>query len=106
MTEQVGVIRLNVRAMLGRSYPRVVGGMRELSWIFFETVLPLLSVAAYVFVYKAFLPQNATQSQIDMVNSLIGYVVIGGTMTAFWLNVLWSMASQLYWEKEVGNLQL
>jgi ABC-2 type transport system permease protein len=27
-------------------------------------------------------------------------------MTAFWLNVLWSMSSQLYWEKEQGNLAL
>ncbi len=101
-----GFIRLNIRAMLGRSYPRVIGGMRELSWIFFETVLPLLSVAAYVFIYKAFLPANPDQTALETVNSLIGYVVIGGTMTAFWLNVLWSMASQLYWEKEVGNLQL
>ena len=105
MTEP-GFIQLNVRALLGRSYPRVVGGMRELSWIFFETVLPLLSIAAYVFIYKAFLPPNPDQTMLDKVNALVGYVVIGGTMTAFWLNVLWSMASQLYWEKEVGNLQL
>jgi len=27
-------------------------------------------------------------------------------MTAFWMNVLWSMASQLYWEREQGNLSL
>jgi ABC-2 type transport system permease protein len=27
-------------------------------------------------------------------------------MTAFWLNVMWLMASQLYWEKETGNLPL
>ena len=27
-------------------------------------------------------------------------------MTAFWVNVLWSMSSQLYWEKEQGNLAL
>jgi len=27
-------------------------------------------------------------------------------MTAFWLNVLWSMASQLYWDKDAGNLEL
>ena len=101
-----GIVTLNVRALLGRSYPRIVGGTRELSWIFFETVLPLLSIAAYVFVYKAFLPPNPSQTALDAVNSLIGYVVIGGTMTAFWFNVLWSMASQLYWEKEVGNLQL
>ncbi len=27
-------------------------------------------------------------------------------MTAFWLNVMWSMSSQLYWDKEQGNLPL
>jgi ABC-2 type transport system permease protein len=27
-------------------------------------------------------------------------------MTAFWMNILWSMSSQLYWEKETGNLAL
>jgi ABC-2 type transport system permease protein len=32
--------------------------------------------------------------------------VFGGAMTAFWLNVLWSMASQLYWDKDQGNLEL
>jgi ABC-2 type transport system permease protein len=31
---------------------------------------------------------------------------MGGAMTAFWLNILWSMSSQLYWEKEQGNLAL
>jgi ABC-2 type transport system permease protein len=31
---------------------------------------------------------------------------MGGAMTAFWMNVLWSMSSQLYWEKEQGNLAL
>jgi len=36
----------------------------------------------------------------------IGYVIIGGAMTAYWMNVLWAMAAQLYWEKEMGNLQL
>ncbi|RME32738.1 MAG: ABC transporter permease [Thermoflexia bacterium] len=36
----------------------------------------------------------------------MGFVVVGGAMTAFWLNVLWSMSSQLYWEKESGNLAL
>src|SRR6185503_7189823 len=36
----------------------------------------------------------------------IGFVVIGGAMTAFWLNILWSMSSQMYWEKETGNLAL
>ena len=36
----------------------------------------------------------------------IGFVVLGGAMTAFWLNVIWMMASQLWWEKSQGNLEL
>ena len=27
-------------------------------------------------------------------------------MTAFWLNVIWMMAQQLWWEKSQGNLEL
>ena len=36
----------------------------------------------------------------------IGFVVLGGAMTAFWLNVIWMMAEQLWWEKSQGNLEL
>ncbi len=79
-----------------RAYPRIVGSTREPSWMIFETILPLLAVAAYVFVYRA----------IDAPPDYIGFVVVGGAMTAFWLNVLWSMASQLYWDKDMGNLEL
>lgn len=86
----------NLRAVRGRAYPRVIGLMREPSWVFFGVVLPLFTVASYVYVYKF----------MDARPEFIGYVVLGGAMTAFWLNVLWSMASQLYWEKETGNLQL
>ncbi|KPL74629.1 ABC transporter [Bellilinea caldifistulae] len=82
--------------VVGRSYPRVVGMQRERSWMFFDVFLPLLSVAAYVFVYRA----------IGAPEDYVGFVVVGGAMTAFWMNVLWSMSSQLYWEKEQGNLAL
>lgn len=116
-------IRLNLRSVAGRAYPRVVGANREPSWIFFETVLPLLGIAAYVLIYQFFANQAiaaiganpafspteraaAIQAALANLNALIGTVVLGGTMIAFWLNVLWSMASQLYWEKEIGNLQL
>ncbi|MFQ5986370.1 MAG: ABC transporter permease [Thermoplasmata archaeon] len=86
---------LNFRAFIGRAYPRIIGTHRELSWIFFNTVLPLLTIAAYVYIYTALeVPQ------------FIGFVILGGTMVAFWMNVLWAMAAQLYWEKEIGNLQL
>jgi ABC-2 type transport system permease protein len=88
--------KLFVQSVIGRAYPRVVGLLRERSWFFFDIILPVLSVSAYVFVYRA----------IQAPEIYIGFVVMGGAMTAFWLNVLWSMASQMYWEKETGNLSL
>src|SRR3989454_1935297 len=126
---------LNLRAVVGRSYPRIVGANREPSWIFFEALLPLLGIAAYVFIYQFFgnqaiavITQSTATAPWGMcgkhacadaaeqaqylaavnanTNALVASVVLGGTMVAFWLNVLWSMASQLYWEKEIGNLQL
>ena len=94
--EKARGFRLFWATVWARAYPRIVGATREMSWLFFETLLPLLSVAAYVFVYKA----------IGAPEDYIGFVVVGGAMTAFWLNVLWSMASQLYWDKDQGNLEL
>ncbi len=88
--------RLFLQTVVARAYPRVIGAQREKSWMFFDIFLPLLSVAAYVYVYRA----------IQAPEEYIGFVVVGGAMTAFWLNILWSMSSQLYWEKEQGNLAL
>ena len=90
------VVRANLRAIVGRAYPRVIGLTREPSWIFFEILLPFLAVSAFVFVYRA----------LDAPEEYIGFVVIGGAMTAFWLNVVWMMAAQFYWEKDQGNLEL
>ena len=88
--------RLFLKTVIARAYPRVVAQQREKSWMFFDILLPLLAVSAYVFVYRA----------IGAPQEFIGFVVIGGAMTAFWMNILWSMSSQLYWEKEMGNLAL
>jgi len=88
--------RLFFQTVWARAYPRVIGQQREMSWLFFDVVLPLGGVAAYVFVYRA----------IGAPAEYVGFVVLGGAMTAFWMNVLWSMSSQLYWEKEQGNLAL
>jgi ABC-2 type transport system permease protein len=87
---------LFMKTVIARAYPRVVGQQREKSWMFFDVFLPMLAVSAYVFVYRA----------IGAPAEYIGFVVVGGAMTAFWMNVLWSMSSQLYWEKEQGNLSL
>ncbi len=86
----------NLRSVRGRAFPRVRGMMREKSWLLFEILLPFLTTSAFVFVYRAL---RAPQEYV-------GFVVLGGAMTAFWLNVIWMMAAQLYWEKDQGNLEL
>jgi ABC-2 type transport system permease protein len=90
------LVRVNLRAIAGRAYPRIIGLTREPSWIFFEILLPFLAVSAFVFVYRA----------LEAPEEFIGFVVLGGAMTAFWLNVVWMMAAQFYWEKDQGNLEL
>ena len=90
------VVLTNLRAIGGRAYPRITGLMREKSWVFFEILLPLLATSAFVFVYRA----------LQAPAQYIGFVVIGGAMVAFWLNVIWMMASQPWWEKSQGNLEL
>jgi ABC-2 type transport system permease protein len=89
-------LRLGVKTMLGRAYPRLVSNIRELDWVLYEILLPLLQVIAYALVYRTLkAPPQYT-----------GFVILGGAMTAFWLNVLWSMAAQLHWERQSGNLEL
>ncbi len=88
--------KLFFQTVIARAYPRIIGQQREKSWMVFDIVLPMLAVSAYVFVYRA----------IGAPEEYVGFVVMGGAMTAFWMNVLWSMSSQLYWEKEMGNLSL
>lgn len=89
-------LRRVARAALGRSYPRIIGQNRERSWLFYDTVLPLLGTIAFVYVYKA----------LDAPDRFIGYVIMGGATTAFWMNVMWNMAAQFYWDKQGGNLEL
>jgi ABC-2 type transport system permease protein len=90
------VVRTNLRAIFGRAYPRIIGLTREPSWVFFEILLPFLAVSAFVFVYRA----------LGAPEEFVGFVVLGGAITSFWLNVVWMMAAQFYWEKDQGNLEL
>jgi ABC-2 type transport system permease protein len=88
--------RLFARTVMARAYPRLVMNVREKWWLMFDITLPLIGLCAYVFVYRA----------NDAPPDLIGFVVIGGAMSAYWMNVLWAMGNQLFWEKETGNLAL
>jgi len=86
----------NLRGVSGRAYPRVIGLLREPSWVLFEVLIPFLTTSAFVFVYRA----------LQAPPEYVGFAVLGGAMTAFWLNVIWMMAAQLYWEKDQGNLDI
>jgi ABC-2 type transport system permease protein len=90
------ILENNLHSVVGRAYPRVRGLARERSWVLFEILLPFLTTSSFVFVYRA----------LKAPPEFIGFVVLGGAMSAFWLNVVWMMAAQLYWEKDQGNLEL
>jgi ABC-2 type transport system permease protein len=89
-------LKLFTDAAIARTYPRVAWLFRSRSWMIQETVLPVLAVAAFAYAYRS---MNAPQSYT-------GFVVLGAAMTTFWLNVLWGMGAQLYWERDSGNLEL
>ena|SRR5579872_5509824 len=89
-------IRLFLIAAQARTYPRVAWLFRSRSWMIQETVLPVLAVAAFAYAYRS---MNAPQEYT-------GFVVLGAAMSTFWMNVLWGMGAQLYWERDSGNLEL
>lgn len=88
--------RLFLRTVMARAYSRAVGYQREVSRLVIEVGLPLIALMAYIFVYRA----------IGASQDLVGYVILGGAMSWFWLNVIWGMASQFFWERQIGNLAL
>jgi ABC-2 type transport system permease protein len=89
-------VRLFTAATLARIYPRVAWLFRSRSWMIQETVLPVLAVSAFAYAYRA---MNAPEAYT-------GLVVLGAAMTTFWMNVLWGMGAQLYWERDSGNLEI
>ncbi|MGE5178064.1 MAG: ABC transporter permease [Bacteroidota bacterium] len=89
-------LRVNLMAIAARARVRVLASWRETSWVVGETVFPFLTMSAFVLVYRGLHAPKVYEA----------FVVLGAAMTAYWNNVLWSMASQFFWEKEVGQLQL
>jgi len=89
-------ITANMRAAKARMWVRIKGGNRELTHYIAEVVLPVLTIGAYVILYKT----------LGLPPSLGAAVIIGGAMIAFWTNILWNMSAQWFWEKEMGNLEM
>jgi ABC-2 type transport system permease protein len=89
-------VELFLRGAIARGYPRIWGTSRELSWLFFDIFIPLITVSAFVFLYRA----------MGAPEAYVGFVILGGAMATYWMNVLWMMASQLYWDKQAGLLEI
>jgi ABC-2 type transport system permease protein len=53
-------------------------------------------MCAFVLLYRA----------LGAPRSFEAVAVIGGILSTYWINVLWGMGAQLYWEKQQGQLQL
>src|SRR3989304_4119321 len=86
----------NFRAAYARMWVRLKGSNREVTWMAAEILLPILTIGAYVILYKT----------LSLPPSMGTAVIIGGTMISFWSNVLWNMSAQWFWEKETGNLEM
>lgn len=87
---------LFVQAMLARAYVRIVGLGRDPAWILTDTIFPNLGMCAFVLLYRALGAPRGYEA----------LALVGGVLTTFWLNVVWGMGAQLYFEKMQGQLQL
>jgi ABC-2 type transport system permease protein len=88
--------RLFLQAMNARAYVRIMGSLREPTWIISDAVFPNLGMCAFVLLYRA----------LDAPRSYEALALVGGVLTTYWINVVWGMGAQLYWEKQSGQLQL
>ncbi len=89
-------LEANLRAALARMWVRLKGGNREFTHYVAEVFLPILTIGAYVLLYRS----------LGLPPALGAAVIIGGAMIAFWTNILWNMSAQWFWEKEMGNLEM
>jgi ABC-2 type transport system permease protein len=87
---------LEARALAARAYVRVVGSVREPAWIISDAVFPALGMVSFVLLYRA----------LGAPKSFEAVAVIGGILSTYWINVLWGMGAQLFWEKQQGQLAL
>jgi ABC-2 type transport system permease protein len=89
-------VRIFLKTIVARAYPRFVASYRNRAWLVTETLLPLIGTIAMIYVYRA----------LHAPARYLGFVVLGGVLLAFWQNVIWAMATQFFWDRGAGNLEL
>jgi ABC-2 type transport system permease protein len=86
----------DLRAVRARAYVRIIGSTREPVWLFGDAIFPNIGMCAFVLLYRA----------LGAPHEFEALAVLGGILSTYWINVLWGMGAQLYWEKQQGQLQL
>src|SRR6202165_701176 len=89
-------VRIFLKTIVARSYPRIVASFRNKTWVITETLLPLIGTIAMIYVYRA----------LHAPARYLGFVVLGGVLLAFWQNVIWAMATNFFWDRAAGNLEV
>jgi len=64
-------------------------------WFAVGVAFPLFSSFGFAFLYRS-----------SGASALAGFAVLGGIAVSFWSNVVWSMASQFYWDKQEGLFEI
>ena len=80
-----------LRTMKARTLVRVWSQFGEPLWVVVNLAFPVFTSVAIALLYIS-----------AGLGAYTGFAVLGGVMTSFWGNVLWSMASQFNWDKQEG----
>src|SRR5260370_37468759 len=80
-----------LRTAYARLWVRAKSIYGEPLWVAVNIGFPFFTSFSLTMAYRAY-----------GLNSFTGFAILGGVMLSFWGNVLWSMASQFNWDKEVG----
>lgn len=81
--------------MYARLWVRTKSIYGEPLWVAATIGFPFFASFSFTMVYRAY-----------GLGSYAGFAILGGIMVSFWGNVLWSMASQFNWDKQVGLFEV
>lgn len=87
--------RLWFRTMYARTWVRVRSMYGEPLWMIVGIAFPLFTTFGLGFLYRS-----------AGAGDVAGFAVLGGIAVSFWSNVVWSMATQFYWDKQEGIFEL
>ncbi len=84
-----------LRTAYARLWVRAKSIYGEPLWVAVNVGFPFFTSFSFTMVYRAY-----------GLGAYAGFAILGGVMISFWGNVLWSMASQFNWDKQIGLFEI